>query len=59
MKKYFDYLNQLRQSSKTNMFGAVPYLQKEFPELAFDKEQAAQILQAWMDGHREEGEDKC
>lgn len=60
MKKYFDYLDQLRQSGETNMFGAVPYLQREFPELAWDQKRASQILQAWMDSyHREEGEDKC
>jgi len=59
VKKYFDYLNQLRQSGRTNMFGAVPYLQKEFPELAFDQKQAVRVLRAWMDSYREEGEDKC
>jgi len=50
VKKYFDYLNQLRQSGETNMFGAVPYLQKEFPELSFNAEQAQEILKAWMSG---------
>lgn len=58
MKKYFDYLDRLRQSGKTNMLGAVPYLQKEFPEL-LDRDQAVQILQAWMDSCRKEGGDKC
>jgi len=58
MKKYFNYLDELRQSGKTNMFGTVPYLQKEFPEL-FDRNQAVQILCAWMDNCRKEGGDKC
>ncbi len=59
MQKYFDYLDRLRQSGETNMFGAVPYLQKQFFELAADREKAAQVLQAWMDSHRDkEGEDK-
>ena len=59
MKKNFDYLDQLRQSSETNMFGALPYLQKQFFELALDRKKAVQVLQAWMDSHREkEGEDK-
>ncbi len=59
MQKYFDYLDRLRQSGETNMFGAVPYLQKQFFELALDRKKAAQILQAWMDSHRDkEGEDK-
>lgn len=59
MKKYFHYLDQLRRSGVTNMFGAVPYLQKKFPELRFERNRASQILQAWMNSHREEGEDKC
>ena len=59
MKKYFDYLEQLRQFGVTNMFGAVPYLQKEFPELYFERSKAAQVLPAWMDSHREDGGDKC
>lgn len=46
MEKYFAYLEQLRQSGETNMFGAVPYLQREFPELS--KEKSQQILTAWM-----------
>ena len=59
MKKYFDYLDQLRQSGEINMFGAMPYLQREFPELAWDRRRASQVLQAWMDSYpREEGEDK-
>lgn len=48
MKKYFDYLDQLRQSGETNMFGAVPYLQREFPELSSDPKQAGKILTEWM-----------
>lgn len=32
-QKYFDFLEKLRQSGETNMYGAVPYLQSEFPEL--------------------------
>ena len=32
-QKYFDYLEQLRQSGETNMYGAASYLQEEFPEL--------------------------
>ena len=59
MQKYFDYLDKLRQSGETNMFGAVPYLQKQFFELALDRKKAVQVLQAWMDSHRnEEVEDR-
>ena len=46
LKKYFDYLDHLRDSGATNMFGAVPYLQKKFPELGFDKARAREVLMA-------------
>ncbi len=39
-QKYFDYLERLRQSGETNMYGAVPYLQEEFPELRYSPERA-------------------
>lgn len=48
-KKYFAYLDFLRESGTTNMFGAVPYLQQTFPELASDKIKARNVLTAWMD----------
>jgi hypothetical protein len=54
MEKYFKYLDRLRQSGKTNMFGAVPYLQKEFPELCFQQNKAAQVLKAWMYSRQKE-----
>lgn len=47
-KKYFNYLEQLRNSGVTNMFGAIPYLQETFPELRNDWRKAHAILQAWM-----------
>lgn len=53
MEKYFRYLDSLRDSGKTNMFGAVPYLQREFPELEFDQGKAQSILRAWMDAFSE------
>ena len=43
---YLDYLNAVRLSGLTNMFGAAPYLVDEFPEL--DKRQARSVLQYWM-----------
>lgn len=45
---YFDYLEQLRESGETNMYGAVPYLQEHFSELRYDRERAAEILSEWM-----------
>ena len=59
MEKYFEYLDQLRQSGITNMFGAVPYLQKEFLELSFERNKATKVLKAWMDSRAEkEGAEK-
>ena len=56
MKKYFDYLDALRESGVTNMYGAVPYLQQAFPELSYDHAQAVYILREWM-AHRQKGGD--
>ena len=54
MEKYFDYLEKLRESGETNMFGVAPYLQREFPELAHDRDCAREILAAWMKSYTEE-----
>ena len=59
MKKYFEYLEQLRESGVTKMFGAVPYLQQEFPELSCGHAQAVYILREWMRGHRKGGDGQC
>ena len=48
MQKYFDFLEELRESGATNMFGAVPYLQEEFSELRYDRKRANEILTTWM-----------
>lgn len=48
MAKYFIYLERLRESGVTNMYGAVPYLQRAFSELACDRSRAHEILTAWM-----------
>lgn len=56
MNQYFDYLDQLRKAGVTNMYGAVPYLQQEFPELSFDHAQAVCILREWMESHRNGGD---
>ncbi len=59
MKKYFDYLDALRDSGVTNMFGAVPYLQQEFPELSYDRAQTVYILREWMECCQEGGNVQC
>jgi len=43
---YFQFLNELRESGITNMFGAGTFLQDEFPELS--KYEARSELSAWM-----------
>jgi hypothetical protein len=49
MKQYFDYLEKLRKSGVTNMFGAAPYLQREF---GLDRHEARDILKQWMESYR-------
>jgi hypothetical protein len=50
-QEYFDYLEELRQSGDTNMFGARPYLQAAFPELS--EKEAGTELSRWMAFHEE------
>ena len=54
LAKYVNYLDELRESGKTNMFGATPYLVKEFPEL--DDRRARMILVHWMKTFSERSE---
>lgn len=46
------FLNLLRDSGATNMFGAAPYVEDEF---GIDKREARRILQLWMRNFNEEG----
>jgi hypothetical protein len=43
--EYFRYLDTLRDSGVTNMFGAEPYLREAFE---LDKPTARKFLTAWM-----------
>ena len=45
IREEFTYLNRLRESGATNMFGAAPYLEMEFD---LDRREAKQVLVAWM-----------
>jgi hypothetical protein len=47
-QEHVDYLNDLRDSGETNMFGARPYLMREFPDLTRDEAMA--ICVYWMSG---------
>lgn len=42
----FLYLNKLRRSGATNMYGAAPYLQSRF---GYDRAEAKAKLHAWME----------
>mgnify|MGYP001611742202 CR=1 FL=1 len=48
--EHLEYLDELRESGETNMFGARPYLQNEF---GLDKDEAKQILRYWMESFSE------
>lgn len=44
-EKYYTFLDDLRESGATNMFGAGPYLMEEF---GVDKSLSHKILWDWM-----------
>jgi len=48
MDEYFIYLERLRRSGVTNMFGAAPYLQEEF---GLSRRDARDTLTAWMNNY--------
>jgi hypothetical protein len=50
-KKALEYLNSLRKSGQTNMFGAAPYIQKY---MGVDTKESNRLLQLWMDNFNEE-----
>lgn len=43
--KYWIFLENLRRSGVTNMFGSAPYLMKEF---GLDQKEAIKIVGDWM-----------
>lgn len=44
--EHLEYLDDLRVSCETNMYGATPYLMREFPEL--EEKIASEIVSYWM-----------
>lgn len=48
-EEYYAYLDALRESGVTNMFGAAPYLQQEF---GLDRYEARKVLLQWMDSFK-------
>ena len=43
---HLEFLDELRESGVTNMFGARPYLKKEFRTLSNDE--AGEVVSYWM-----------
>jgi hypothetical protein len=52
-QEILEYLNDLRNSGATNMFGALPYLTAEFPYE--EKTECKRCLMLWMNNFNEEG----
>lgn len=52
---YWIYLEELRRSGVTNMFGATPYLMEAF---GLDKSEAMKILGDWMTNYNPEDYDE-
>lgn len=44
-QEIFEYLDELRESGITNMFGATPYIEKEF---GLSKKESRRTLSEWM-----------
>ena len=47
---YFDYLDVLRESGETNMFGAAPYLVRD---QGLELREARNVLSMWMKSSRD------
>lgn len=52
--QYWNFLEGLRQSGVTNMFGATPYLLEKFDELHGNKREAQKILMSWMQHYEDD-----
>lgn len=59
LRKYYDFLEDLRQSGETNMYGAVGNLQDAFLELRYDRKKAEEIHLAWIDSFGREEDEMC
>lgn len=51
VQEVFEFLDSLRESGQTNMFGAGPYLSRAY---GFDKTTASKFLMAWMENFEED-----
>ena len=48
--EYYVYLEELRQSGETNMFGSAPYLREAF---GLGRRESIKIVANWMDNYEE------
>ena len=51
-REVLEYLNDLRESGVTNMFGAGSYIEDEFET---DRSESRRLLRLWMDNFNNEG----
>lgn len=51
-QEVFEYLNELRISGITNMFGATPFIEADF---GVTRKEAMRLLSLWMQNFNEEG----
>lgn len=58
-KKYFDFLEKLRKSGETNMYGAAENLQDAFSELRYNRKKAQEIHLAWIASFDREEDNLC
>ena len=49
----FEFLNELRDSGVTNMFGATPYIERE---LGHGRAESMKLLALWMKVYNEQGD---
>lgn len=59
LKKYYAFLERLRESGQTNMYGAAGNLQSAFPELRYDRKRAEKIHLAWIASFDREEDEPC
>lgn len=52
-KEAFEYLNDLRESGITNMFGAGPFLQNY---MGLERDRATELLFLWMEVFQADGD---
>jgi hypothetical protein len=55
-EEYFEFLDELRESGSTNMFGAAGPLREMFPDLG--RQEAKDIVLEWMDTFEERHPDE-